>query len=161
MLGEGNVFTSVCCSVHGVGLYMPGPRSQVGYTGGQVYQGQLYWGVGITVGIGIPKGYTHPPVLATTTHTVGKQAVRILLECFLVLVYVPVAVSLSHSGWPTSSQNEIPCVFPEFSLCYINFPCVTFMQKLTISSVNKGHIITVLLHIEAYNITIEVYNLIF
>ena len=43
-----------------------------------------------------------------------------------------------NSGWPHSSQNEIPCVFPEFSLCYINFPCVIFMQKLTISSMNKG-----------------------
>ena len=41
-------------------------------------------------------------------------------------------------GWPHSSQNEIPCVFPEFSLCYINFPCVIFTQKLTISSMNKG-----------------------
>ena len=41
--------------------------------------------------------------------------------------------------------------FPVFSLCYINFPCVIFMQKLTISSMNKGHITTVLLHTEAYN----------
>ena len=30
------------------------------------------------------------------------------------------------SGWPHSSQNEIPCVFPEFSMCYKNFPCVIF-----------------------------------
>ena len=30
------------------------------------------------------------------------------------------------SGWPHSNQNEIPCVFPEFSLCYKNFPCVIF-----------------------------------
>ena len=30
------------------------------------------------------------------------------------------------SGWPHSSQNKIPCVFPEFSLCYKNFPCVIF-----------------------------------
>ena len=42
--------------------------------------------------------------------------------------------------------------FPVFSLCYINFPCVIFMQKLTISSMNKGHIITVLLHTEAYKL---------
>ena len=42
--------------------------------------------------------------------------------------------------------------FPEFSLCYKNFPCVIFMQKLTISSVNKGHIATVLLHTEAYKL---------
>ena len=33
------------------------------------------------------------------------------------------------TGWPHSSRNKIPCVFPEFSLCYINFPCVIFMQK--------------------------------
>ena len=38
--------------------------------------------------------------------------------------------------------------FPVFSL---SFPCVIFTQKLTISSMNKGHIITVLLHTEAYN----------
>ena len=36
--------------------------------------------------------------------------------------------------------------FPVFSLSYINFPCVIFTQKLTISSMNKGHITTVLLH---------------
>ena len=56
------------------------------------------------------------------------------------------------TGWPHSGQNEIPCVFPEFSLCYINFPCVIFMQKLTISSMNKGHITSVLLHAEAYKL---------
>ena len=66
------------------------------------------------------------------------------------------------SGWPHCSQNEIPCVSPEFSLCYINFPCVIFTQKLTISSMNKGHITTVLLHTEAYNklIFLNVDNLI-
>ena len=37
------------------------------------------------------------------------------------------------TGWSHSSPNKIPCVFPEFSLCYINFPCVIFSQKLTIS----------------------------
>ena len=42
--------------------------------------------------------------------------------------------------------------FPEFSLCYINFPCVIFIQKLTISSMNKGQITTVLLHTEAYKL---------
>ena len=56
------------------------------------------------------------------------------------------------TGWPHSSPNEIPCVFPEFSLCYINFPCVIFTQKLTISSMNKGHITAVLLHTEAYKL---------
>ena len=39
--------------------------------------------------------------------------------------------------------------FPEFSLCYINFPCVIFTEKLTIHLMNKGHITTVLLHTEA------------
>ena len=45
--------------------------------------------------------------------------------------------------------------FPVFSLCYINFPCVIFTQKLTISSMNKGHITTVLLHIEAYKLIFQ------
>ena len=27
-------------------------------------------------------------------------------------------ISFIITGWPHSSQNEIPCVFPEFSLCY-------------------------------------------
>ena len=36
--------------------------------------------------------------------------------------------------------------FPVFSLCYRNFPCVIFMQKLTINSMNEGHTATVLLH---------------
>ena len=30
------------------------------------------------------------------------------------------------SGWPHLSQDKIPCVFPEFSLCYEFFPCVFF-----------------------------------
>ena len=42
--------------------------------------------------------------------------------------------------------------FPVFSLCYINLPCVIFMQKLTISSTNKGHMPTVLLHTEPYKV---------
>ena len=42
--------------------------------------------------------------------------------------------------------------FPVFSLCYINFPRVIFMQKLTISPMNKGHITTVLLHTEVYKL---------
>ena len=33
------------------------------------------------------------------------------------------------TGWPHSSQDKIPCVFPEFSLCYEFFPCV-FFHKL-------------------------------
>ena len=44
--------------------------------------------------------------------------------------------------------------FPVFSLCYINLPCVIFIQKLTISSMNKGHMPTVLLHTEAYKVII-------
>ena len=33
------------------------------------------------------------------------------------------------SGWPHSSHNENPCVFPEFSLCYRNFPCVILCKN--------------------------------
>ena len=57
-------------------------------------------------------------------------------------------MGITVAGWPHSSQNEIPRVFPElwkFSLCY-------FYAKLTISSVNKGHIATALLHTEAYKL---------
>ena len=39
-------------------------------------------------------------------------------------------VAAISTGWQRSSPNEIPCVFPDFSLCYRNFPCVIFMQKL-------------------------------
>ena len=49
------------------------------------------------------------------------------------------------TGWPHCSQNEIPCVLHKFSLCF-------FMQKLTITSMNKGHITTVLLHTEAHKL---------
>ena len=42
--------------------------------------------------------------------------------------------------------------FPVFSLCYRNFPCVIFMQKTIISSMNKGQITTVSLHTEAYKL---------
>ena len=62
-----------------------------------------------------------------------------------------------HSGWPHSNQNKIPCVFPEFSLCYINFPCVIFTQKLTITSMNKDHTTTVLLHTEVYELIFKVW----
>ena len=47
--------------------------------------------------------------------TINERVVRILLECILGLNCKPI------SGWPHSSQNEIPCVFPvlhKFSLCY-------------------------------------------
>ena len=30
------------------------------------------------------------------------------------------------AGWPHSSRDKIPCIFPEFSLCYEFFPCVFF-----------------------------------
>ena len=63
----------------------------------------------------------------------------------------------TFTGWPHSSQNKIPCVFPEFSLCYINFPCVIFMLKLTITSMNKEHITTVLLHTEVYKLIFKVW----
>ena len=33
---------------------------------------------------------------------------------------------ITITGWPHFSQDKIPCVFPEFSLCYIIFPCVIF-----------------------------------
>ena len=52
---------------------------------------------------------------------------------------------LGGSGWPHSSQNEIPCVFSvlhKFSLCY-------FYAK-TISSMNKDHFTTVLLHTNSF-----------
>ena len=65
--------------------------------------------------------------------------------------------TLDKAGWPHSSQNEIPCVFPEFSLCGRNFPCVIFTQKLKISSMNKAHIATVLLYTEAYNSVFKVW----
>ena len=48
----------------------------------------------------------------------------------------------SHAGWLHSSQNEIPCVFPVLFL----------RKKLTINSMNKGHIATVLLHTETYKL---------
>ena len=35
------------------------------------------------------------------------------------------------TGWPHSSRDKIPCVFPEFSLCYNLFPCV-FFHKINI-----------------------------
>ena len=40
--------------------------------------------------------------------------------------FVKLSISVPIPGRPHSSQNEIPCVFPEFFLCCINFPCVIF-----------------------------------
>ena len=76
----------------------------------------------------------------------------LILLHFSLLHHFSILASHGHTGWPHSSENEIPCVFPEFSLCYINFPCIIFMQKLTISSMKKGHIVTALLYTEAYKI---------
>ena len=82
---------------------------------------------------------------------------------FVLIVLQPIDVDDDSkfgkvwSGWPHSSQNKISCVFPEFSLCYINFPCVIFTQKLTITSVNKDHITTLLLHTEAYKLIFKMW----
>ena len=90
----------------------------------------------------------HAPLVCRHHFKKGFQAELLYFE---ILVRNS-SKELIHSGWPHSGQNEIPCVFREFSLCYINFPCVIFMQKLTISSMNKGHITSVLLHAEAYKL---------
>ena len=52
--------------------------------------------------------------------------------------------SRSFGSMSQGGQTLAKIKFPVFSLCYKKFPCVIFMQKLTISSVNKGHIATVL-----------------
>ena len=84
------------------GVYMPGPRSLPGVpgTGGSVYQrgwayqrGVYQRGV-IPEGVGIPEGgipgqgwvYIPPTRQTWDLGTVGKRVVRILLECFLVLI---------------------------------------------------------------------------
>ena len=95
-------------------------------------------------------------VLVCTPITRRWPLKAVLWFCEFFLMYPKktecLKLVISVAGWPHSSQNEIRCVFPEFSLCYINFPCVIFMQKLTIISMNKGHITTVLLHTEAYKL---------
>ena len=58
-LGQGNVFTSVCHSVHG----------------GSISEGVLHWGVG---------GWADPPPHRILRDTVNEWAIRILLECILV-----------------------------------------------------------------------------
>ena len=55
----------------------------------------------------------------------------------------------------TFLPKQIPCVFPEFSLCYINYTCVIVTQK-PISPMNKGHITTVL-HTEVYKLIFKVW----
>ena len=96
----------------------------------------------------------------------------------MVLFVVSVSVinikaELYKDWWhDVSRQTYIQCIFidlsqgghilaemkfPVFSLCYINFPCVIFTQKITISSMNKGHITTVLLHTEAYKLISKVW----
>ena len=110
MLGEGIVFTSVYFLFMGWGCACLVPGWV--YRGRAGIPGEGILGGGYIRGIGIPMGYTHPPVLATTTHTVGKQAVRILLECFLVLVHVLVAVSVLPSMMtsPYFKISTAPCI---------------------------------------------------
>ena len=42
------------------------------------------------------------------------------------------------TGWPRSCRHEIPCVFPVFSLCFRNFPCVFYWR--TNSNSNKRNV---------------------
>ena len=58
-----------------------GPMSFLGGCGVSISGPRSLRGRGMSRGVG-----THPPTRATTTRTVGKRVVRILLECFLVLI---------------------------------------------------------------------------
>ena len=57
-----------------------------------------------------------------------------------------------NQGGHILAEIKFPMFSLSFPLCYINFPCVIFTQKLTISPMNKGHITTVLLHTEVYKL---------
>ena len=46
--------------------------------------------------------------------------------CLVALMQRIPNIQKASTGWPRSSRDEIPCVFPEFSLCEIIFPCVIF-----------------------------------
>ena len=96
-LPESNVFTRVCLSVHGGGgpmwplpmmhwsslyrppLPCPGPlsASDIFWLSLVVSSNLFTWGTA-------PNWYWH--LVATEVHSVGKRAIRILLECFLVIV---------------------------------------------------------------------------
>ena len=112
-LGQGNIFTGNCDSVHRGGL----PQCMLGYH------------------THTPRPGRHPPLDQAGTppeqsilgDTVNERAVCILLECNLVrvlfwwLARITLLSRSSFSGWPHSSQDKIPCVFPvldNFSLCY-------------------------------------------
>ena len=45
----------------------------------------------------------------------------------------------AQTGWPRSCRHEIPCVFPVFSLCCRNFPCVFFYLRTNRNS-NKRNV---------------------
>ena len=56
---------------------------------------------------------------------------RFVLRNFIICTHI-VSLTMTYksfntfAGWPHSSRDQIPCVFPEFSLCYYLFPCVFF-----------------------------------
>ena len=45
-----------------------------------------------------------------------------------ISIFKRLKMTLDESGWPHSSPNEIPCVFPEFSLCYKIFLCYFYVK---------------------------------
>ena len=83
-LGQGYIFTGVCDSVHGGGGWGL-PQCMLGYHPP---------GQGTPLGAGTPQEQAHPPDWAPTLahsmlgDTVNARAVRILLECNLVLLGV-------------------------------------------------------------------------
>ena len=84
-LGQGNIFTSVCHSVHrGKGVYPTPTWMQTPWVG-QTPRDQ-------TPGLSRP-----PSVMGRPPDTANKQAVRILLECILVSFYL-FPTQLHYSG---------------------------------------------------------------
>ena len=116
-LGQGNVFTGVCDSVHrGAGClpqcmlgYHPPPREQTPSPGADTPQSRhpplesrLHPPPGADTTTPSPQDQTpksrHPPPLGSRCqHTVNERPVRILLECILVFIsfsYVPIKTYL-------------------------------------------------------------------
>ena len=75
-LGQGNVFTGVCLSKGGGGL-----------SAGGLLRGSARWGSLHLTGLYRGAGLGRPPM------KLGKRAVRLLLECFLVVITIKVSVS--------------------------------------------------------------------
>ena len=104
-LRQGNVFTPVCDSVHrGGGVSVPACTT-----------GHMTRGVSVLGGASLSRGGLSRETPYTETPSYGNErAVRILLECILVLYIHNLCIILFNTSWATFNKSSIHLTFYSF-----------------------------------------------